>query len=128
MSIIDILALITQSASIFIAVQRRYFVQPHIGFSDATAPGNNSYQRTDYLNGVFNRPVGDKLVRPLFFAALSLRDFGHNWGVLLPNICQLIPSAVLLAKNKRLANKRLFIVFNYRTSAWRATPQQHRYS
>ncbi|AWF12614.1 hypothetical protein CSC24_3347 [Escherichia coli] len=26
---------------------------------------------------------------------------------------------MLLAKNKRLANKRLFIVFNYRTSAWR---------
>ncbi|WP_176758391.1 hypothetical protein [Klebsiella variicola] len=29
-------------------------------------PWLNNYQRTDYLNGVFNRPVGDKLVRPLF--------------------------------------------------------------
>ncbi|HIA3499205.1 TPA: hypothetical protein ACWP54_004620, partial [Escherichia coli] len=66
------MALITQSASIFIAVQRRYFVQPHV-VSATLPPWLNSYQRTDYLNGVFNRPVGDKLVRPLFFAALSLR-------------------------------------------------------
>lgn len=99
-----LMASITQSASIFIAVQRRYLCSNR-WFQRRYRPWLNSYQRTDYLNGVFNRPVGDKLVRPLFFCGVKSTGFRSQLGVLLPNICQLIPSAVLLAKNKRLANK-----------------------
>ena len=41
----------------------------------------------------------------LYFCGVKFTGFQSQLGVLLPDICQLIPSSVLLVKNKRLANK-----------------------
>ncbi len=60
-------------------------------------PWLNSYQRTDYLNDYFiglwmNNWSG------LYFCGVKSTGFRSQLGVLLPNICQLILSSVLLAK------------------------------
>ncbi|WP_332095083.1 hypothetical protein, partial [Klebsiella pneumoniae] len=45
-------------------------------------------------------------------------------GVLLPNICQLIPSAVLLVKNKLLANKDYLLLLTTKHLPGAAIPAQ----
>lgn len=42
----------------------------------------------------------------------------------MPNICQLIPSAVLLAKNKRLANKDYLLLVSTKHLPGEAMPAQ----
>ena len=96
-------------------------MRPHV-VSATLPPGLNSYQRTDYLNGVFNRSVGDKLVGWAFiFAALSLRD---SVRVLLPNIRQLILIRRFIGENKRLANKDYLLFSTIEHPPGAATPAQ----
>ncbi len=59
-------------------------------------PWLNSYQRTDYLNGVF---IGLWVINwsGLYFCGVKSTGFRSQLGVLLPNICQLMPLALLLA-------------------------------
>ncbi|WP_212744007.1 hypothetical protein, partial [Klebsiella pneumoniae] len=73
----------------------------------------NSYQRTDYLNGVFNRPAGDKWSGH-YFCGVKFTGFRSQLGVLLPNICQLIAPALLLEKISG-QHLRLFTKLNGQT-------------
>lgn len=73
-------------------------------FSDATAPGLTATSAlttwTAYLIDLWVTNWSG-----LYFCGVKFTGFRSQLGVLLPNICQLIPSAVLLTKNKQLANK-----------------------
>ena len=115
--------LITQSVSIFIALQRTVFCVAAGDFSDATAPGLTATSTlttwTAYLIGLWVINWSG-----LYFCGVKSTGFRSQLGVLLPNICQLIPSAVLLAKNKRLANKDYLLLSTVEHLPCAATPVQ----
>ena len=58
------------------------------------------------------------------FSGVKSTGFRSQLGVLLPNICQLIPSAVLLAKNKRFANKDYLLLLTTKHLPAAAVPAQ----
>ncbi|MCP6600337.1 hypothetical protein NL513_28560, partial [Klebsiella pneumoniae] len=58
------------------------------------------------------------------FCGVKSTGFWSQLGVFLPNICQLIPSAVLLAKNKRFANKDYLLFSTIEHLPGAATPAQ----
>lgn len=83
------------------------------GFSDATAPGLTATSAlttwTTYFNDLWmNNWSG------LYFCGVKFTGFRSQLGVLLPNICQLIPPALLLAKISG-QDLRLFTKLNSQT-------------
>ncbi|EQA2663220.1 TPA: hypothetical protein ACI7LL_004000, partial [Escherichia coli] len=60
-------------------------------------PWLNSYQRTDYLTAYL---IGLWVINwsGLYFCGVKSTGFRSQLGVLLPNICQLMPLALFLAK------------------------------
>nr|VXZ82615.1 Uncharacterised protein [Klebsiella pneumoniae] len=73
--------------------------------ASATLPPRlNSYQRTDYLNDLIFIDLWMNNWSGHYFGGVKFTGFRSQLGVLLPNICQLMPPVVLLTKNKRVTN------------------------
>ena len=86
------------------------------GYSDATAPGLTATSAlttwTAYLIGLWVINWSG-----LYFFGVKSTGFRSQLGVLWPNICQLMPPALLLAKISRLTLKIIHYVTRPRSAA-----------